>query len=79
MRASRRLQVAATEDGLRLQDFLAARLGVSRSRAKQIVDGRGVFVNACRVWMARHTLRRGDAVELTAAATPAPPDRKSVV
>lgn len=47
-----------------LQDFLAARLGLSRNRAKALLDRREVFVNQRRVWMARHRLSAGDEVEI---------------
>jgi len=49
---------------MRLRDFLAERLGISGRKAKQILDDRRVFVNRRRVWMAHHTLQRGDVVEV---------------
>lgn len=57
--------VNAREDGLSLQEFLALRLDASRRVAKQQIDARVVWVNDRCVWMARHTLRRGDTVRLT--------------
>jgi len=48
-----------------LQDFLAQYMGVSRRVAKQHIDGRVVWVNDHCIWMARHTLRRGDVVRLS--------------
>ena len=56
---------------LSLQDFLAERLQLSRTRAKELIDSRTVFVNGRRIWMARHLLRAGDIVK-TAANTPSP-------
>ena len=50
-----------------LQDFLAARLGLSRRTAKAVVDGRSVWVNRRCVWMARHALKTGDTVEIPSA------------
>ena len=47
-----------------LQDFLALKFGLSRRTAKAVVDGRSVWVNRKCVWMARHTLKTGDSVEL---------------
>ena len=44
-----------------LQDFLAARLGLSRRAAKAIIDGRSVWVNR------HHALKTGDAVEIPRA------------
>jgi 23S rRNA pseudouridine1911/1915/1917 synthase len=62
-----RLVVGHKEKSMTLQDFLSARLDVSRNRAKRLLDGRGVLVNRRRVWMARHALRAGDVVEAHAA------------
>ena len=50
-----------------LQDFLAARLGLSRRAAKAIIDGRSVWVNRRCVWIAHHALKTGDAVEIPRA------------
>lgn len=52
-----------------LQDFLAQHMGVSRRVAKQHIDGRVVWVNDRCVWMARHTLRRGDVVRVAGNVT----------
>ena len=57
-------QVARREDGTALQDFLAARMGVSRRAAKQQIDARVVRVDGAIVWMAHHRLRAGQAVTL---------------
>ncbi len=69
----RRFQVAPGEAGLTLAALLARRLGLSGRRAKALLDQRAVFVNQRRVWMARHTLRARDWVEVHAppAAEPA--------
>lgn len=56
--------VTRAEDGLPLQDFLAARLGLSRRAAKQQIDARVVRVDGAIVWMAHHRLRAGQAVTL---------------
>jgi RluA family pseudouridine synthase len=53
-----------------LQDFLASELGLSRNRAKALLDAKAVLVNRRRIWMARHLLRKGDVVEVVAAETP---------
>ena len=81
--------VGRPDAGRSLQDFLAAWLGVSRRAAKAVIDGRSVWVNRRCVWIAHHTLKSGDTVELAhavmaAARRPvarreiAPEDRKHV-
>lgn len=60
------LMVARTEEGGTLQDFLAARLGLSKRGAKDLIDQRQVWVNRKCIWMARHRLRTGDTVEARA-------------
>jgi len=47
-----------------LQDFLAARFGLSRRTAKAMIDGRSVWVNRKCVWIARFALKTGDLVEI---------------
>ncbi|SNZ02504.1 23S rRNA pseudouridine955/2504/2580 synthase/23S rRNA pseudouridine1911/1915/1917 synthase [Persephonella hydrogeniphila] len=47
-----------------LKDFVASQLGVSKNRAKELIDSRTVFVNNKRVWIASHQLKSGDIVEL---------------
>lgn len=69
----RQFQVKNEQAGTTLQDFLAASLKLSRNRAKALIDARKVFVNGHRVWMARHTLRRGDGVEVAVEAAAAAP------
>jgi len=55
---------AKPEAGKTLQDFLAARLGLSRRAAKAVIDGRSVWVNRKCTWIAHHTVRTGDTVEV---------------
>lgn len=66
-----KLHVTRSERGLHLLEYLAARLGVSRSQAKRLLDDRVVFVNGQRVWMARHPLEERDAIEVHRPAAPA--------
>jgi len=47
-----------------LQDFLTAKFSLSRRTAKAMIDGRSVWVNRRCIWMARHALKTGDAVEI---------------
>ncbi len=68
------LTVNDAENGLSLLDFLAQRLALSRRRTKTLLDERNVFVNGHRTWMARHTLKAGDAVQVTIARPPANTD-----
>lgn len=59
---------AVNSAGSTLQDFLARELGLSRNRAKALIDARSVLVNRRRVWMARHAVERGDVVEVAEVA-----------
>ena len=56
--------VNAGEKDEELVDFLAQHLRTSKKGARRLLDARVVFVNAKRVWMARHLLRVGDQVEV---------------
>jgi len=58
----RTLVVAAADAGRTLQEFLGARMTLSRRAAKALIDTRAVWVNRKRVWMAHHQLRSGDQV-----------------
>lgn len=60
-------RLVGRQDARTLQDFLADWLGVSRRAAKAVIDGRSVWVNRRCVWMARHALKTGDAVEVPRA------------
>jgi 23S rRNA pseudouridine1911/1915/1917 synthase len=70
---TREWRVARDQAGVTLQDFLAHAMGLSRNRAKALIDQRQVFINGRRVWMARHTLKPNDVVEGPASAPPATP------
>lgn len=50
-----------------LQDFLAARLSLSRRTAKAVIDGRSVWVDRRCVWIAGYALRTGGVVEIPTA------------
>ncbi len=54
--------VARDEEGLTLQDFLSARLKVTKRAAKAMIDARVVWVNRKLVWIARHNVKPGDKV-----------------
>ncbi len=66
-----RLLVGKPENEKTLQDFLAARVGLSRRAAKAIIDGRSVWVNRKCVWIAHHALHTGDTVEVPRAVVSA--------
>ena len=70
------MKVGASDPRI-LQDYLAAKLGLSRRGAKDLVDGRRVWVNRKCVWMARYALKTGDMVE-TSAAIPRAPHKSHV-
>ena len=65
-------QILATpgDSGKTLQEFLAAHLGISKGKAKDLLDLRIVFVNGRRVWMAKHELKARDKIEVQLATTP---------
>lgn len=54
--------VGKTDAGV-LQDFLSARLELTRRAAKGLIDARQVWVNRRCVWIARYALKAGDIVE----------------
>ena len=60
----RKCQVQKAQAGKTIQDFLGALLGLSRNKAKALLDSRQVHLNGHRIWMARHTLRTGDVLEI---------------
>lgn len=65
------LLVGKVDSGKSLQDFLSARCSLSRRAAKAIIDGRSAWVNRKCVWIAHHTLRTGDTVEVPRAVVSA--------
>jgi 23S rRNA pseudouridine1911/1915/1917 synthase len=69
----RQVKVRNDQAGSTLQDFLSGLLGLSRNRAKALLDSRQVFVNGRRIWMTRHALRPGDAVEVPIPSGAPPP------
>ena len=51
-------------------EALATHLSCSRKQAKALLDRRVVFVNRRRVWMAKHTVKPGDTLEITETEIP---------
>lgn len=58
-----KLVVGKAQKGVTLAEFLSSSLGISGRKAKTLLDGKNVFVNEGRVWMARHKLAAGDRIE----------------
>lgn len=52
--------------GITLQSLIADKTGLSRRKAKELIDSRCVLVNRKRVWMCNHRLDDGDTIEVTA-------------
>ena len=63
-----RLVVAKPDASKSLQEFLAAKFGLSRRAAKSVIDARSVWVNRRCVWIAHHALKTGDLVEVPCRA-----------
>jgi 23S rRNA pseudouridine1911/1915/1917 synthase len=66
------LTVSAAQQDQPLIELLANHLNCSLRKAKGLLDRRVVFVNGQRVWMARHSVKKGDVIELVeeTSATP---------
>ena len=60
----RKCQVQKAQAGKSIQDFLRELLGLSRNKAKALLDSRLVHLNGHRIWMARHILQTGDVLEI---------------
>jgi 23S rRNA pseudouridine1911/1915/1917 synthase len=60
-----RFEVAADEDGLRLDQVIPRHVaGLSRRRARAVIDAGGVFVERARVKVAGRPVRAGQAIEV---------------
>lgn len=58
-------QIHPSQADTPLVDVIAAHLGISKRKAKTILDDRNVFLNGERIWMAQHKLKRRDVIEVT--------------
>jgi len=77
---TKNLPVGPGYTGRPLVEFLSERLDLSKRKAKDIIDRRNVFVNGRLVWMAQHSLRRGDRVEIVVADVPrAEPGKQEIL
>jgi 23S rRNA pseudouridine1911/1915/1917 synthase len=64
-----RFEVAADDEGLRLDQLLAKRVpGLSRRRARVLIDNGGVFVDRARVKVAGRMLKPGQVIEAVLGA-----------
>ena len=72
-----RFEVAAAEEGLRLDQVIPRHVaGLSRRKARAVIDAGGVFVERARVKVASRPVRAGQAIEVNiggALDRPAPP------
>ncbi len=59
----RTLVINQEEQGALVQ-VLAAKLKISKKKAKRMLDARCVFVNGRRIWMAQSPVRPGDRIEI---------------
>lgn len=54
----------SSKEEISLLNFLAIKFDISKKKAKDLLNARNVFVNRRRIWMAQHSLRQGDKVEI---------------
>ena len=71
----KQLAVSGAQEGIALVEFLSSGFGISRKKAKALLDAKNVFVNRQRVWMAKHQLHRGDRVEVSGMSASLQPRR----
>lgn len=58
------MKLITRENKIDLKSFIAKNFNISKSKAKNIIDGRQVFVNNKRAWIASYVLNKGDIVEI---------------
>ena len=77
-----RFEVAADEDGLRLDQVIPRHVaGLSRRKARAVIDAGGVFVERARVKVASRPVRAGQAIEVNVggALDRGPPPAPAIV
>ncbi len=74
----RKFKVSRTESGMRLVDFLAARTGKSKRKAKHLIDSKQILVNDRRIWIAKHKLVAGDHIQIPSASPPSQQSLKNL-
>lgn len=58
------MQLKVNENKINLKNFLSEKLKISKSKAKNLIDTRNIFVNNKRAWIASFVLNKGDSVYL---------------
>lgn len=58
------MQLKVKVNNTDLRTFLSGKLNISRSKAKELIDSKQVFVNNQRVWIATYKLKSGDVVDI---------------
>ncbi len=69
----------AVINGQDLKSFLAQSLSISKSKAKELIDAKLVFVNNKRIWIATHKLSPGDEVNVDAPDTAGKTDKIGIL
>jgi 23S rRNA pseudouridine1911/1915/1917 synthase len=62
-----------------LKTFLAGALGISKSKAKALIDTKSVFVNERRAWIATFEVKKGDTVETPDRLPAKPPETLKIL
>jgi RluA family pseudouridine synthase len=58
------MQLKVKDNKTDLRTFLSKNLGISRSKAKNLIDSRQVFVNNQRAWISTYKLKSGDIIDV---------------
>jgi len=59
-----KMQLKVKSSNTDLKTFLSDNINISRSKAKELIDSRQVFVNNQRAWIATYKLKKGDIVDV---------------
>jgi 23S rRNA pseudouridine1911/1915/1917 synthase len=62
-----------------LKTFLAQSLSISKSKAKELIDTKQVFVNNKRVWIATYELKSGDTISVDIPAATVKDDKIKIL
>ncbi|MBP7792885.1 MAG: RluA family pseudouridine synthase [Candidatus Goldbacteria bacterium] len=58
------MQIKVKDGNTDLKTFLSRNLNVSRSKAKELIDSKQIFVNNQRTWIATYKLKNGDVIDV---------------
>lgn len=73
-------KIGLKQEGETLLSVIAAELNISKKQGKKLLDSRMVFVNGRRIWMAKHSVKEGDQIEVHIADVVNPrPKRISIL